>query len=223
MRWADLDQLGHVNNVTYLQYAQEARDALVESVGSARFVAVDFRAPMLLGRHLVEVRSVHLGDGALRQRIGVEGSDVVFAEVTSSPAAPDPVAVIAGRRNGFTVRRADFDAGRLTLRALFEIFQELRVRSIDDLFEHRSGGRFVVARTEATIVEPPVWIADELTAVTRIEHVGTSSYRMASQLLAPDGRVLLASTSAMVAFDPQTQRPRPLADHERAALLAELG
>ena len=32
LRWADLDLLGHVNNVTYLDYVEEAREALFDGL-----------------------------------------------------------------------------------------------------------------------------------------------------------------------------------------------
>ena len=34
MRWADLDMLGHVNNVTYVDYLQEARVDMLRIHGS---------------------------------------------------------------------------------------------------------------------------------------------------------------------------------------------
>jgi acyl-CoA thioester hydrolase len=33
MRWADLDQLGHVNNVVYVDYLQEARVDMLRAHG----------------------------------------------------------------------------------------------------------------------------------------------------------------------------------------------
>jgi acyl-CoA thioester hydrolase len=47
MRWADLDQLGHVNNVVYVDYLQEARVDMLRSHG---------RGPQALGEGLVVVR-----------------------------------------------------------------------------------------------------------------------------------------------------------------------
>src|SRR4051812_26548904 len=36
MRWADLDLLGHVNNVTYVDYLQEARVDMMRAIGQGR-------------------------------------------------------------------------------------------------------------------------------------------------------------------------------------------
>ena len=50
MRWGDLDAFGHVNNATYLVYAQEARYAwskMIEMVVAR--AEVDFLAPIYQG------------------------------------------------------------------------------------------------------------------------------------------------------------------------------
>src|SRR4051812_49573670 len=47
MRWADLDQLGHVNNVVYVDYLQEARVDMLRAHG---------RGPQALADGLVVVR-----------------------------------------------------------------------------------------------------------------------------------------------------------------------
>ena len=47
MRWADLDQLGHVNNVVYVDYLQEARVDMLRAHG---------RGPEALAEGLVVVR-----------------------------------------------------------------------------------------------------------------------------------------------------------------------
>ena len=72
MRWADMDLLGHVNNVTYVDYLQEARidmlaahapvpgtDALAEGVVIVRH-DVTFVAPLVfqyeLNAHVAKVK-----------------------------------------------------------------------------------------------------------------------------------------------------------------------
>ena len=67
LRWADLDELGHVNNVVYVDYLQEARVELLrrlrpdttagtpeeEAVGEAALVVrheIDYLSPLVLGR-----------------------------------------------------------------------------------------------------------------------------------------------------------------------------
>lgn len=69
VRWADLDLLGHVNNVKYVDYLQEARSALlrsclkaagVERHGDAYVVVrheVTFRAPLMFRKETVSIES----------------------------------------------------------------------------------------------------------------------------------------------------------------------
>jgi len=53
LRWADLDLLGHVNNVTYVDYLQEARvDMLLTHAPDAR--ASDLAEAVVVARHEVE-------------------------------------------------------------------------------------------------------------------------------------------------------------------------
>ena len=56
MRWGDLDAFGHVNNATYLIYAQEARFAwskMIEMVVAR--AEVDFIAPIYTGDIYIDV------------------------------------------------------------------------------------------------------------------------------------------------------------------------
>ncbi|HET7351088.1 MAG TPA: thioesterase family protein [Marmoricola sp.] len=61
MRWADMDLLGHVNNVTYLEYVAEARLDMFggDGAGRARVARhrVQFVAPLVFHRHPVRVDS----------------------------------------------------------------------------------------------------------------------------------------------------------------------
>ncbi len=56
VRWGDLDAFGHVNNATYLVYAQEARFAwskMIEMVVAR--AEVDFLAPIYVGDIYIDV------------------------------------------------------------------------------------------------------------------------------------------------------------------------
>lgn len=63
MRWADMDLLGHVNNVRYLDYLTEGRVALLLEHGvdpsTARVLGhrIGFVAPMVFGRTPAQVRT----------------------------------------------------------------------------------------------------------------------------------------------------------------------
>src|SRR5690348_11101629 len=61
MRWADMDMLGHVNNVRYLDYVAEAREQLLRGTPAAhapvRRHQVEFSAPLVFRRRPVLVDS----------------------------------------------------------------------------------------------------------------------------------------------------------------------
>ena len=59
MRWADMDMLGHINNVRYLEYVAEARDAFLAGTPAATATVtrhrVQFAAPLVFRRRPVLV------------------------------------------------------------------------------------------------------------------------------------------------------------------------
>ena len=61
MRWADMDLLGHVNNVTYLDYVAEARENLFPGSPAGRAPVtrhqVEFVSPLVFRRRPVLVDS----------------------------------------------------------------------------------------------------------------------------------------------------------------------
>jgi len=61
MRWADMDMLGHVNNVRYLDYVAEAREELLTGTPLAQAPVsshqVEFAAPLVFRRRPVLVDS----------------------------------------------------------------------------------------------------------------------------------------------------------------------
>lgn len=95
---ADIDELGHVNNVVYLRWAQEIAIAHWQSLASAEMLAkyvwvvarheIDYRTPLMLG-DLAEARTwvAPAAKGALWLRnvaIAKVGATQPCAEVVSS-------------------------------------------------------------------------------------------------------------------------------------------
>ncbi|MFB9314215.1 acyl-CoA thioesterase [Nocardioides plantarum] len=69
MRWADLDLLGHVNNVTYVDYLQEARVDMMRTLGQGRATHDDLEDGVVVVRHEV----TYLAPLGLRlEPIGIE-------------------------------------------------------------------------------------------------------------------------------------------------------
>lgn len=219
LRWSDLDSLNHVNNVVYVEFAAEALASLPGWDASAPITrtVVQFIRPVLLGRVPVVVTS-QIVESVAHQEIRIGEGDTVFATVETSTAAPEPVAkVSAPTRYDYALRRRDSLTGEMSTTRLFELFQEARIGGIDQITQEMRSGRFVVAMTEVTQMEPIFWRAEPLETRTWVSHMGTSSYSVASQVIA-DSRVLAHSTSVLVGFDLATQQSRKLQDVERAQI-----
>ncbi len=84
MRWADMDLLGHVNNVTYLDYVTEARASAFAGHPLARASVlrhqVEFVRPLVFRRRPVLVDTWVTGEG--------EGRVALVHEVYDEPADP---------------------------------------------------------------------------------------------------------------------------------------
>ena len=100
LRWRDIDAYGHVNNAVYLNFLEEARDALVEKVlgpvsGStwdfvlAR-VAIDFKTELTLddGAILVRCHVDAIGRSSVRTREEVLKLDGTVSATAGSVVVP---------------------------------------------------------------------------------------------------------------------------------------
>ncbi len=227
MRWADLDQLDHVNNVVYVDYATEALAAHAEAgeleLAESRHLRVDYLRPLLLSRTPVEVTTEAAADGTTVQDIRPAGAEAAFARVTSSPRAPvlDPVAP-GGVPFAVRVRRSDLGPdGAVCATKLFEIGQESRIVSVERLREAGDIGgigAFVVARVDVLPAAPVRWRSEPYTARTRVLEVGRKSFTLTTSL--EDGE-LGRIDAVLVGFDLEQQRSRELTDREREALEAQ--
>ncbi|MEU6341865.1 thioesterase family protein [Streptomyces sp. NPDC046977] len=101
LRWADADAYGHVNNVLFLRYAEEARTRMFQEILPAdeasrrqcafvvRRSTVDYHAPLLYREDPVHVQvRVIRGRGAVLE-LGCEirDADQLYVEVTTTMAA----------------------------------------------------------------------------------------------------------------------------------------
>lgn len=220
MRWADLDVLDHVNNVTYLDYVAEAREALIETGYLDETVIarskISYRRPITLTSDPIEVQTTIDGD-TLRHEVVVGG--VACADVIEHLGEPDeaPVPREGALVGAISLRRSDIgpDAS-VTVARLFELVQEARIASIRGLLPPPRG-RFVVASVTLEQCRPITWRQVPLQTRAWVTAVGRSSYSATFQLL-DEGGVLVESESVFVGFDPEAQRSRPLTEGEAAAL-----
>ena len=226
MRWADLDQLNHVNNVVYLAYAAEARAALVEAgdldAGLVPVsIGIDFRRPMPLSRRPVVVEQQVEG-GELTQEITqeVDGERQVFASVVTRLGVAGDLGAprVVGTAAPFRGRRGDVDAsGHVDPVRVFEYFQESRVIWMSQGGRTRALGHVVVAHLEVEYGPATPWRQEPWDMVVGVEGFGSTSFRLVCEWR--DGETVLARNSAvLVAFDVQTQAARSLTDAERAYL-----
>lgn len=175
MRWADMDMLGHVNNVTYLDYLQEARIDLFAAhdtfrgrlEGTEGVVVVDFRvdfvSPLVFRRRPVKVdiwvSEIRAGSFTLGYEI-YDDTDgrVVHVRATSELApfvfeterprrlTPEERAALEALRDPAPTRE------RLSYPARDGVITPLKVRFSDlDVFGHANNVQYVEFFQESRI------------------------------------------------------------------------
>lgn len=239
MRWADIDQQAHVNNVTYADYLREARIAAVsetgESLGGERVLRleVDYRAPVVFRPEPLLVETSWSGDGVVEQELvdlREDGGRTVFLRARTTLAdVPETLPRIPpspGRTTSAPMRIRVRDLGPdgvVDPVAMLELFQEGRVAFIT-IATGRRVHPWVVARNETTFLRPAPYRAEPYVVRNGVGRVGHSSYEVRAELIdemPTDGGgpvVVATSRAVMVAFDPVAQRSREISEHVRAQL-----
>lgn len=102
LRWGDLDALGHVNNVEYLRYLEEARVrfladlGVIESPGELGVLAarheIDYLAPMLYRREpvIVEIGVQRIGRSSFALACEVRDEATLYAHAVTVIVVIDP-------------------------------------------------------------------------------------------------------------------------------------
>jgi acyl-CoA thioester hydrolase len=274
-----MDQLGHVNNVAYVDYLQEARVDMLrvhpptpggEALASGVVVVrqeVHYLAPLVFRQDPVSIelwvsevraaaftlayeifdegpqgrrvyaraRSVltpYVFEHERPRRLTAEERQVLSRFVDPAPAPLTPTVavdegVLGERRHRYrcAVRFSDVDAYRhVNNVTYFAYYQEARIGLLASL-RQRGGApahSFGVVVAQADVdYRRPMFFREEAYAVESwVSRVGRASFVVDGQIV-DRGEVLSRSRIAMVAFDPATQRPSPLTDHQRAALLGD--
>jgi acyl-CoA thioester hydrolase len=230
LRWADVDPLGHVNNVAYATYLQEAHQALLrrrhepapDDTGcdtaqrQALRYEVTFLAPLMLAASsvLVESRvSTHPGEHIAivsevsheslgHRQLAARAKALFGTRVSSETRAPHAIA----RRHHATlqVRRSDVDVdGRLSDVTCFEYLQEARIQLIAELG---------IAPTATVVAQKDVDLFRVLAPATQgvdvwswVSRVGNRSTTIESMIMSGDDEVAHGSVT-LVFFSPQLQK-----------------
>lgn len=219
MRWADLDMLNHVNNVTYLEYAAESQ-ALLTADGSLPSdrpgeVTVRFKVPMQLSRTPVTVVSHRDGPG-LGQEIcsGPDGSTVNARIVTTWDSVEAPPVPDGAESLDVRVRVGDVDArGAVTVPQAFELFQESRILLLANRLSRRAFGQFVAGTVTVRFHGDLRWRQQPYEAFGWLSRASNRSFTVET-VIQDGGAPLLSATSMLVGFDLDTQQSRTFTDEE---------
>ncbi len=115
------------------------------------------------------------------------------------------------------VRWADLDQlGHVNNVKYFEYAMEARVQFYKATLNGDSERAVVVRSTGAEYLKPVV--DGPLRVTVSVTHIGNTSYRLRHRMIDTEGDLCVVVDAVIVGFDMATQKSRPLADSERAAL-----
>nr|WP_246378167.1 thioesterase family protein [Nocardioides ginsengisegetis] len=230
LRWADVDPLGHVNNVAYAEYLQEAHEALLrrrcEPAGGAAArdelqpaalrYEVTFLAPLMLAARSVEVEcratqgssgqltiASELAHSSLDSRMVVARSSALFG-TRGRPPTRARDAFGDRHHTALQVRRSDVDgAGRLGDVGCFEYLQEARIQLIAELGIDPTAT--VVAQKDVDLFGAPALAAEGIDVWSWVSRVGGRSTTIESTVMSGDDELAHGSVT-LVFFSPQLQK-----------------
>lgn len=229
LRWADLDLLGHVNNVRYADYLRVGRDDLIRASGvdpdpavlPVRRHELTFLAPLLFSREPVVVESWFADrserGAVVEHEILGGGSDPVvhlrarsFLGDAEPRSAPVVVRSDADRHYPLQVRAGDLDVtGAASDVAFVEYFQEARIGFFDRIMHEgleRGKVRWVVAQTDIDYLRPVLNRPTAYDCFTRLARVGNKSLTVESVIRDETGADHATARVVLVVFDPVANR-----------------
>jgi acyl-CoA thioester hydrolase len=118
------------------------------------------------------------------------------------------------------IRWPDVDSyGHVSHMALVAIAEHGRSRWLDSVFEiSPSTWPYVLAHLELDFRAPITFLDRSIRCFYAPVRIGTSSVEFQERLMAPNGTVVVESTSVIVAWDEDRAAKRPLTDIESARL-----
>jgi len=136
----------------------------------------------------------------------------------------DGVAVAIERMVDVQLRWSDIDTfGHVNNVVFFRLLEEARakvLREAGDTTEFLTTG-VVVGEQMLRYLAPLDYRQETVAVGMRVDHVGTSSFRLASRIVDPaSGTEFASGYVSLIAYSFAAQSPRPLTDSERDWLLA---
>ena len=113
------------------------------------------------------------------------------------------------------VRFRDCDAFGHVNNAVYLTYLE---EALTEWLEPVLGVDWVTARVEIDFRRELRGSGGEVTVRMRVERVGTSSIASLAEIVGPEAEVAAEARAVVVSWDPETRRPRPLSDRQRAVL-----
>lgn len=128
------------------------------------------------------------------------------------------------KRVTHSLRYRDIDAFGHLNQSVYHVFlEEARAALIDELLPGPDLIGFVLARVELDYRREVRRDAGHVDVDAWVEHVGTSSVRVATEVLLPDGTVAAAGVTVLVGWDHRERGSRKLEGDEREKLVAAMG
>ena len=121
------------------------------------------------------------------------------------------------------IRWRDVDAfGHVNNAVYLSYLEEARDRLVEDLFGGEAAWDFVLAHVGIDFRRELTQADGEVVAFCSVAAVGRSSVRTREQIRKLDGSIAAEAESVLVPRERGSNRSRPLNDHERAVLEAEV-
>jgi acyl-CoA thioester hydrolase len=126
-----------------------------------------------------------------------------------------------------SLRWRDIDIfGHVKQSVFHDLFEEGRVGLMAELYS-RSGqtphrGGFVMRHVELSYRHEVRRDHEYVTITARLVHVGSSSIRLAQEVILPDGTVAASGATVLAGWDPEIRGKRVMTDDERSRLVAQI-
>lgn len=221
LRWADVDALGHVNNVAYAAYFEDAHRAFLEGDLAVMRQEVTYLSPLMFGTGSTIATRAWLDANQAAPVVLTE----LFDESAEAPLVharsravlgsgdqrnPDrPLSVAApvverGHRLAVPVRVADLSPrGDVADTAVFEFLQEARIALMAEMDLEPTST--VVAQKDVDFHRPAPAHSESLEVWSWVSRIGGRSMTIES-VVARGATIIARGSSALVFFDARTQR-----------------